>query len=103
MNDFIEYMDIEINEVCVIGHSLGEVNAVYFRELSHHYQHIPWTIYSRYFDQNGINKDEIQKLVLLYQINNQLHINVVPYKEQYYPHSLMETHCLSFWLYLDTH
>ncbi|HHU19818.1 MAG TPA: hypothetical protein GXZ58_06295 [Bacilli bacterium] len=81
MNDFIDYINIEINEVCIIGHSLGEVDAVYFRELSYHYQDIPWTIYSRYSDQKGINKDKIQKLELLRQINNQLHINVVPFKE----------------------
>lgn len=81
MINFIEYINIEINEVCVIGHSLGEVDAVYFRELSHNYQNIPWTIYSRFSDKNRINEDKIHKSELLHQINNQLHIDVVPFKE----------------------
>lgn len=80
MINFIQRMNIEIDEVCIIGHSLGEVDSIYFRELSNYYYDKPWIIYSRYSDEYEVNKDKESKLKLLHQINNQLHADVKSFK-----------------------
>lgn len=75
MIDFINKIDCEIDEVCLIGHSLGLVDEKYFQELGYYYSDKPWTIIIRDPD------DKNNKLKALKKINVQVDANLLTLNE----------------------